>query len=210
MENILKYLAKAEGIKIHRNATEDDITTPYGIYRKIHPNHKIFTYIDDLAKTLGIKTPSSAWNQKDIDKVNAALDMVIVDKYTIEFYNIFIKDLHLHIFTEESQLAAFSMYVNGPLIFWKSVQATINKFNSNKWIDYIKQGVDGQFGRRTREGLILIQKLCETNNLYGYIFEGYLVSQMQVEYARLAVANPAKYLKYLNGWNNRVVEFLEF
>lgn len=210
MEKFLKYLAKAEGTEIHRNSTESDITSPYGIYREQHPKASIFKYIDHVANSNGITKPSASWSSSDIAKVNAKLDMGKINEHATEFYNDFITKLHLDIFTEESKLAAFSLYTNGPLIFWKSVQATINKFNSNGWIDYIKQGVDGEYGKRTRDGLLLIQEICTENKLYGHIFEGYMISHMQLEYARLAAANPAKFLKHLNGWNNRVVEFLEF
>lgn len=208
--DILNYLAKAEGTEIHRNSTEADITTPYGIYRESHPDAAIFKYIDTVAQSIGIKTKSETWDQVTLDRVNKAMDRNEIARLALEFYNDFMTKLHLDIFTEQSQLAAFSLYTNGPLIFWKSVQATINKFTTNGWIDYIKQGVDGDYGRKTSNGLVLIQELCHKNNLYGYIFEGYMISHMQLEYARLAVANPAKFLKYLNGWNNRVVEFLEF
>lgn len=210
MQDILKYLAKAEGRELHRNSTESDITTPYGIYKEHHPTAGIFKYIDEVAKSIGITKDSSKWTSSEISKINSKLDMNKIDELTIQFYNKFVENLYLNIFSNESRLAAFSMFVNGPLIFWKSVQSTINKFNSNGWIDFIEQGVDGQFGKRTRDGLVLIQKISNENSLYGNIFEAYMVSQMQVEYARLAVANPTKYLKYLNGWNNRVVEFLEF
>lgn len=209
MNDILNYLADAEGTTVHYNRGEKDITSPYGVYRSQHPNAAIFTYIDEVARSLGNTRSSRRWTRKDIKRINDKLDMSIIDRLAIEFYEDFLKSLHLDIFSKESTLAAFSLYTNGPLLMWKSVQSTINKFDSNGWIGYEQQSVDGQYGSKTRNGLIQIQELCTRNSTFGYLFEALLISHMQLEYARLAVANPGKYLKYLNGWNNRVTKLLK-
>lgn len=209
MQDILEYLAEVEGTKIHYNKGESDITSNYGIYRAEHPNAEIFIYIDSVARSLGINKKSKKWTRKEIAKINSKIDMVVIDRLAIKFYDEFLESLHLNYFSKESKLAAFSLYTNGPYLLWKSVQKTINNYVTNGWIDFTIQDVDGQYGSKTKNGLLKILELSDKNDLHGYLFESMLVSGMQAEYARLACVNPKKYLKYLRGWNNRVTKLLE-
>lgn len=209
MKDLLDYLGEAEGTHLHYNSTEKDITTPYGIYRVSHPDAEVFTYIDKVAKSIGITKPSSKWNSVEVKKVDNAIDRGKLNELIYKFYEDFLVKIHLNTFDEEAKLAAFSMYVNSPKLMWKSVQSTINKFVTNKWIDYKIQTVDGGYGNDTKNGLFKVNEACDSNPLFGVIFEAYMVSHMQLEYAKLVADNPDKYLKYLIGWNNRVTKFLE-
>lgn len=212
MENIniiLEELKKVEGDILHYNNGEDDITAPYGILRSEHPEASIFKYIDIVAEENGFTDESKLWNKEVIKVINDMLDKDVIKDLVIEFYKEFLLKVNLHKFTEHNLIAAVSLYTNSPRRMWKSVQSTINKFNSNTWIDYEKQLVDGYYGKNTSDGLDLIGNIVEENDIYGYLFEALMVSHMQLEYAKLVVSNPDKYLEFLNGWNNRVTSLLE-
>ena len=206
---ILKYLGTVEGTELHRNSTESDITTPYGIYREEHPTASIFNYIDTVASENGFDSPSSEWGKEEIVIINELLDNDTVENLVIEFYDNFYKNLHSDLFSDKTVLAAFSLYTNSPKLLWKSVQASINKFHTNGFINYKIQSVDGAYGNSTSNGIKLVNDAIKLNDIYDYVFESYIISNMQKEYAKLVVMNPDKYIKYLNGWNNRVTALLE-
>lgn len=201
--NILEYLYKAEGTEIHYNSTEEDITSPGGIYRLEHPNAEIFEYIDYVAGELDIQKPSSEFSDDEIAMINSKLDRPTVDRLVLQFYNEFNKGAHLDMFTENIQLAMFSLYTNSPLNAWKSVQSAINKFVSNGIISYKLQNVDGYPGSVTFDGLEAVKDVAD-GTVLELLFESYMLLEMSKIYAKLAVSNPSKYIKYLNGWNNRL------
>ena len=207
---LLEYLAKAEGTELHYNEGEVDITAPYGIYRKPYPNANIFKYIDGVARSLGIEVPSREWTEEEVLLIDNALDMQKINELAMEFYIGYAKGARLDMLPAESQVAMFSLYTNSPKLAWKAVQSALNKFVKNGWLEFRLQAVDGAYGKSTEEGLQELLKIAESNSGYGYIFEAYMLLEMSQEYAKLAVSNPDKYLKYLNGWNNRVEALAEF
>ena len=207
---LLRYLAIAEGTELHYNKGEVDITAPYGIYRKPFPNAKIFKYVDSVAKSLGIEAESKDWTKEEVHLVDKALDMEKINELAMEFYKGYTRGARLDMLPEEAQVAMFSLYTNSPKLAWKSVQSALNKFVQNGWLDYKIQAVDGAYGSTTKKGLEALDKIARSNSGYGYIFESYMLLEMSQQYAKLAVNNPDKYLKYLNGWNNRVEALAEF
>ena len=118
MEKFLKYLAKAESTEIHRNSTESDITSPYGIYREQHPTASIFKYIDHVANSNGITKPSASWSSSDIAKVNTNIDMNKINEYATEFYNDFITSINIGYNTRQTH--GSSLHHN----IWKTFTVT--------------------------------------------------------------------------------------
>lgn len=203
----MDYLAQAEGIKIHYNKNEIDITAPYGIYRAKNPDAKIFKRIDNIANKIGISLPSSSWNEQQIKMVNDYIEKHELRyefrELASEFYDSYLKDLDIEIFPKMSQIAVFSLYVNSPYLAIISIQTAINNFIYNELIDFNIIKVDGIFGPISKRAVKTITWTCQTKES-GLLFEMYILLEMSRQYEKLAVSNPDKYLEYLNGWNNRL------
>jgi len=201
-DSIMRYLEHVEGDIIHHNAGESDITSPYGIYRKEHPEAAIFTEIDAVALKLGIYQKSSEWTQSDIDAINHYIHQGDIKddlkELVAKFYYQMTKPAHINDFPQDAQVSMFSMYTNSPKRAKKACQTAINTFVKNNLIENEMLKVDGVFGSKT------ISALHKIHN--GLLFESYMLLHMSSLYARLAVKKPKKYLRYLNGWNNRLKE----
>jgi hypothetical protein len=208
-EQILEHLAKAEGTKVHRLPTESDITAPYGIYRTQHSSAKIFEYIDQIANELGYHLNSNEWNQLTIDDINNNIDVEIVKELVSEFYDEYYYNIHIDMYPVESVVAVMSAYTLSPKNTIKSIQSTVNKFIDNEFTIGSKLVVDGAYGSKTELGLANVAGAVDINNTYGYLFEAYFISHMQLELAKLVASNPDKYISYLNGWNNRLENLLK-
>lgn len=206
---LMDYLKTAEGDVIHYNKTESDITAPYGIYRASHSEAKIFQTIDAIAKNLGITIPSPKWTSKEMDLLNNHIKNTVSLQEQLraeakEFYDGYIS-IPLEAFPEHCQVTVFSLYVNSPTNCIKAVQMAFNNLIKNfmpNAKDY-SLAVDGKFGKgSTAKVKELTAKLVSVESqLY---FETLILLAMSKLYATLAVKNPDKYLKYLNGWNNRL------
>ena len=103
----------------------------------------------------------------------------------------------------------FSLHTNGPTLAWKSVQSAINKCIKNGLVNTSKLAVDGNPGNMTFGALKAVTAAVDSNPYGGLLFESYLLLEMSRQYEILAVANPDKYLRYLNGWNNRLAVLSE-
>jgi len=202
----MQYLEHAEGNIVHHNDGESDITSPYGIYRKEHPEAAIFTEIDSVAHKLGIYQPSKEWSQSDIDAINQYIfndnAKSIIKGLAANFYYQMTKPAHINDFPQDAQVAMFSMYINSPKRAKEACQMAINTFVKNKLIVNELLIVDGILGNKT------ITTLHKIHN--GLLFESYMLLHMSSLYAKLAVSRPDKYLKYLNGWNNRLKYLARF
>lgn len=200
---ILDNIKKAESGSVHRNTSEADITNGYGIYRAVYPNAEVFKYLDLIGNTLGLGK-SSTWTKANLDKVNATIDPV-VDRYlSYLFYADYFKNAHIDLFHPDNVIMMTNLYTNSMKGAWMSVQEGI--------IDMVKFGylnvdmkdvsiVDGDFGNKTRDNLILLRDMSKEVNL---IFKLSVISGMKTYYIKLASTNPTKFLQYLNGWNNRM------
>lgn len=210
MKEILEYLAKAESIEVHRISTESDITAPYGIARAKHPNADIFDTIDGIAESVGITDASKNWSENDIDKINAKIKRTVSYQTYIyseaeDFYKEFLKGAHLELFPPECKVAMYSIYTNSPKGAWMSVQQSIRDLFSNR---YVKANpiADGACGKNTKSALNITTETLHNQRFSGHYFETLMLSNMKTYYAKLAVANPDKYLVSLKGWNNRMNE----
>ena len=201
-KKLLTYLYEAEGGKVHYNKGEVDITSPGGIYRKSHPNARIFVYIDSVAKNIGITSPSKLWGKKTLRMVNRQLDMDRVDILLSRFYNEFLESAHLEEFPTEATVMMYSLYINSPKRAWKAVQQAIRDMVQSRVIISdlsATSTVDGVYGRKTANMLALIDA-----DEVGGEFKMYIASAMKTQYIKLALARPKKFMRYLKGWDNRV------
>jgi len=203
-DELLNYILKVEGEYLHRNSTEDDITTPGGVYRKAHGDAAIFSYIDTVASTLNIETPSSEWTKEEIDLVDQHLDKTMIKVMLSEFYDRYLYGAHLELFPKELQIMIFNLYTNSITGTWKSIQRTLIHLQKSNILDIPKEQlstVDGQYGTKTKNAL---ESLDFNKPLMTYVFKFETISNMRRYYADLVVSNPDKYLLYLKGWNNRL------
>jgi len=202
-DEIMDYLGNAEGKVVHHNAGESDITSPYGIYKKQFPTAEIFDILDKIASNLGINEESYNWTDYQIATINEAIVNDEDAKNKIResasnFYHNMSKPAKIEFLPEDAKLAMFSLFVNSPRNAGKSLQMALNTFISLGKIDNPELVVDGAPGNKT------VQAIKKINNEDGLLLESYLLLSMSSLYAKLAVKNPDKYLKYLNGWNNRL------
>lgn len=195
---ILDLLYKQEGGVIHRNPSEKDITTSYGIYRYSWADAEVFKYIDKVANNLKLPYDSSSWDKEQISRINEEIDQNLERYYSYVFYQGYFSKLNLEIYPEELLNVACSIYTNSPLIYSKALQNSLNRFVSKGLLEYGFLTVDGKIGQKTN---LLVKDL---NNLPKSVineFKNLLIDNCKEQYIKLA-QNP-KYKKFLNGWLNR-------
>lgn len=195
---ITKSIKAAEGDKLHRNSSESDITSAYGIYKTAHPTASIFSYYDEVAKELKINTSSKDWKSQDIELIQSKVDNSIIYKHVKDFYSKFTPlDLNKLPFTVAN--AYFNIYVNTPKGSNEGLQLTLNAFIKLKKIEGEVLKVDGLLGNKTKELLYKAVTLIEEREF----LLTYLIYANNY-YVDLVVKSPDKYLKYLKGWDNRI------
>ena len=203
-DDILEYLYDKEGRNIHRNPTEDDITSPGGIYRKRHPHDLIWEYIDIVAKKIGITSQSKDWDKYTIDRVNSALDRDEIDKYVIMFYTNYYAGAKLDLFKEELKLTIVSLYTKSRKGLWASVQKAILNLHAEGLIPINITELskpDGKYGAKTEKALNYIYR---EDHIYQLLFKSHILNAMKTYYISLATSKPDKFLMYLKGWDNRI------
>ena len=215
IEKVLDYLQTEEGSTIHRNKTESDITTPYGIYRDKHPDAEIFDYIDSIGRELKFPKKTRDWTKGNINSFNELMSHNKSIKTEMRnlarlFYLNYLKGVHLELFPEECQVAMYSMYTNSQEGAWISVQNAIIDIYKTFNLEVTELPTqklsppDGDYGTKTRDAMIYLNDRFKTEFIYPYYLESLIISNMKTYYAKLAVKSPTKFLKYLDGWNNRV------
>lgn len=202
-EKLVELLKTVEGDKIHYNKGEKDITSAYGIYRYQQPQAKIFTYIDTVAKDLGITKPSYEWTSEEINLVNINIDKDEEFNLAVDFYKTF-THLDLDQLGLELSYAYFNIFANTPKGANKAMQATINSLISNYNLDYKLLDVDGILGPKSRKVIYDVVKSYNDKELKLT----FLVHANE-HYINLAVNNSEKYLKYLNGWYQRIKNLIK-
>lgn len=207
-QQLLADIRKQEGGRLHYNRSESDITTGYGIYRAANPKAEVFKYIDNVARDIGIKTPSKNWNNIDIlNRVNDAIDPDEELEYTYLFYKEYFAPVCLDQVHEVLVPVIASLYTNGTKFCITTIQRALNKIYTKYDLDpsYRVMGVDGSFGPITKKWYLDLQGYGDTINLeFRYLLLVYAKSY----YINLATKAPDKYLQYLTGWDNRVNNLL--
>lgn len=211
VEKFLNMIKKQEGGKLHYNKGETDITTGYGIYRASFPNAKIFNYIDEIAKGLGISNPSNKWNKTEIEKVNVKIDSKKEDELTEEFYvENYFKKIDIFELPVQMTLAVGSMLVNSQKLGSKALQMSYNlllkKFSKRypkefSGINSISE--DGIIGPATAKAVYTLVKAVEglggtATDLWFSIY----MSCAKSLYVEMATDNGKedKQLPFLKGW----------
>jgi len=195
---------KVEGDYLHRNSTEADITSPGGVYRAVHPDANIWSYIDSVGASLDKDKDSSMWSASDIHDVNDALDETQIGLLVKDFYNDYLFGAHLDLFDPMLQIAMFNLYTNSQTGAWKSVQQTIIDMKKMGYLtmpDSDISKVDGGYGDKTKRGLQAVDALPDDQVT---IYKITMISNMKTYYAKLVAGNPDKFLVYLVGWMNRM------
>lgn len=205
---LMDHLEKVEGTKVHRNETEADITSPYGIYKLNFANDPIFAYIDQIAREVGIIKPSYQWTQNDMYYINQNIaqtnKLPYIKKLAESFYDRYTRNLPLDKLPELCQVTAFSLYVNSSLNASKAIQMACNSLIKVYGLSISPLIEDGVLGRTSEAALETITRFIGKSKEGALYFEALILLHMSKLYAELAVANPTKYLIYLRGWNNRL------
>lgn len=202
----LDYLEQAEGIEIHYNHGEKDITLPYGLYKQY--NSELYRYIIEIAELNGITKPSSQWNREDIKKVNHLTERGQrgVREYAKNFYKELIRKMNLSLYPKCCQDLIFSLYTNSSKYCVMAVQRSIIKQVSSNRLGLIRDEIstdDGLWGNKTRDSLAHI--LSHKTQDYHFYFEESIINNMEDIYQELA---EEEHLKHnLKGWRNRVNYF---
>lgn len=209
MKALLTYLAKAEGVLIHRLDGEKDITSMYGIYRFQNPQANIFKKIDSIALELGIRIPSSSWSKKELDLINDHIqnskDLInTLFLLVVEFYEDYYSSIRLDLFHEDCVVAVASMFANSRRLSIKAIQYGINTMNYNGFIELNKNLLeDGKLGEKTLKALEVCLYACKTAANVGLLFESYMLLGMSAEYSIL-IKEESRYLPFSTGWDNRL------
>jgi len=201
---VMVYLYDAEGYDIHYNSTEDDITSPGGIYKKEHPDADIFHYIDLIATSIGIETVTTNWDKDTIDQVNNACNKDIIHYLVYQFYYKYLDGAHLDMFIGSNAIMMVSLYTNSEVGSWESVQSAIWDMFNMKVLHVNKSSIssiDGNYGSKTSYILNIIKQMDAVHNI---LFKSLVLSRMKSYYSKLIHNNPDKYLRYISGWDNRM------
>ena len=202
----LDMLHRQEGGYLHRNRTELDITTGYGIYKYANPRASIWEYIDEVARSCGEMRHSREWDAKTIALINKQIDPVIERYYSYLFYKDYFAVLNLNAIPCVLIPLVTSIYCNAPKILIKGLQFGANKFNITRHGPNAKKlAIDGVLGPTTRGVLENIYMSSTPEELLA--LKSYIIDGIKQGYRNLANANPPKYGRYLNGWLRRVNEF---
>lgn len=218
---LLEDIKKQESgdLGLHKNVTELDITTGYGIYRYAHKNAEIFKYIDEVAKSIGITTSSPNWKSREIlTKIQKAMDPEKELYYTYLFYKSYFEAIRLSIFPDELKRYIASLYVNSPKLCAKTLQMTVNQFiyygyyKRTKIVNGVEEknylGQDGVLGPESwgaiSDIMILISKDEKLKLEFKYLFLLYA----KTYYCNLVGANHS-HAVYIRGWNKRIDNLLD-
>lgn len=210
LTSFLRELKELEGNKLHRNKTEADVTTAYGIYLKDRSDTKIYKYISNLGQKLGYSKDTSLWDEKAIEVVNKNIDQDEQYKHVVDFYKGYFKSLGIEDLHPAIALNICNLFVNsrklGVLVLQKSTNEMINILRNNK--KYLGQlpslvDEDGLIGPKTRETVKELSKLITEEEGFAWNSIGAVISCK--EYVELVKRKPEMKL-YLNGWLNRVLE----
>jgi len=203
-DKLLNYVYSVEGNELHYNEGEKDITAPGGIYRGANPNAAIFKYIDDIARSIGVFSPSNTWGKQTIHTLNKYLDKSRIDILVKDFYKNYLKTARLELFHPVNRIVIYNLFMNTKRGTWIAVQDSIRDLVALGIVDIPEDMIsisDGAFGRKTAYGLEVIAK---QNKDVQYAFRFALTSNAKTYYAKLVARNPDKYFQWLEGWINRV------
>jgi len=203
MKKVIDYLYTIEGNYFHRNETEEDITSPGGLYRAEHPKAKIWSYVDELGSKLGVG-PSKTWGELVLDEINKMADKDKVKELVEDSYNQYFASAHLNLFPLESLSTMINLYTNSPVGAWKSTQRSIWDLYHEGFLDIDRDNlstVDGRYGLKTKNALLVIKDLPYEIRV---MFKLSLISNMKTHYARIVASNPDEFVIYLKGWVARV------
>lgn len=210
---ILDNLKEAESDNLHRNSTEADITTGTGIYKFTHPKAEIFNYIDSVAKSIGITTPSNKWSSDEILTINSKLDKTIIDYYSYEFYNNFYGEIDFTLFPDEVIIDIANLYANSPSGAKLAItRGAINLYYIDA-IELIPSEVYEPIDKIGPKTINVLKKIREATPMVHKCFIMSLCFEMQQYYSNIITSNKDKVREaskiipsiiYLNGWGNRL------
>ena len=204
IKKYVQQLKTEEGVCIHRNDGEDDITLPYGLYKKY--DSTMYKSIVQVAKEIGIFTPTKKWTEKEIEEVNKLIAPMgaALENLAIEFYENFMKKAHINLYPQECRAVIFSLYTNSPYWSTRAVQRTIINMVKSERITLEKVSIeDGFWGSKTANAISYIR--TKSNDFY-YYFEEAIISNMKDIYEEIVSKDPLQ-AKNLKGWKNRVRKF---
>lgn len=204
----LKELRELEGGVLHRNKTEENVTTGYGIYFKGNEKTAIYKYISNLGQKLGFDKDTSKWSQDEIKKVNAAIDPEEELKATKEFYSAYFKSLDIENIHRYVVINICSIFVNSRSMGVRVLQKSYNEMIAllsryRNMVGFEKVAEDGLIGPKTRDAIKKLSKAIKDEDAMCWNSIGAVITCL--EYRQLVENKPENRI-YLKGWMNRVLE----
>jgi len=187
-KKIMDYLSRWEGNHLHKNSTEDYITSAYGIYKKSFPDAAIFKFYEQIADELGVST----FDRPGREVINKFMDANPIYKEVEEdlawqFYvDNFMGNTILQYLPPKSALSFFSISVNGgKKRANKALQTAVNKVYEEYQVPK-HLVVDGIVGKGTKTAL---KELVGNGLVDDNIFNQYMLEYMNNFYHYLAKKN---------------------
>ena len=220
---LLDNLKEAEGGYLHRNTKELDITTGWGIYKGKGLGKQftqLWKYIDSLAIQV-TNEPSDKWTEDICEQIDSLMDKDIEEKLSYLFYKDYFKGAHLELFHKDLVIMMSNLYANTQIGAWESVQEALRDVSKQGYLDIpLKElsGVDGGFGKMTKDGLNRFMEIVELADTITNIplgpsikmqdllldnFKKSALLHMKSYYGELAFNRQDTMLVNLPGWNNR-------
>lgn len=211
-EVILDDLKKAEGGYLHYNSKETDITTGYGIYKVKHPGALIFKYITTLTTDIG--TPSTSWKDTaTLKKIDNRINPDVERYLTYLLYKDFLAGARIELFDPSNVILITNLYTNSPKGCWMSVQEGLRDMQKDGILKIPLSNlsiVDGSFGNKTRDALLLLNSIATETEfervLIHKLFKKSVLLAMKTYYTKLIAGDPSVHLVNAKGWDNRIEE----
>ena len=206
-KKLLDNLKEAEGGDLHRNSNELDVTNGWGVYRGkgLGRNFKpLWDHIESVAVEISSE-PSNQWSKNECELIDNLLDKEIEEKLSYLFYKDYFKNAHLDLFHKDLVILMSNLYTNSPEGAWMSVQEGLRDIVNDGILPIPMNDmsiVDGDYGRKTRDALIKFKEIADRKDVI--ILKKSILLAMKSYYIDLSVGNPDKFLRYLNGWDNRM------
>lgn len=194
VQELIDYLAIAEGSSIHRNKTEKDVTAFYGVYRLYNKKFEGWWWLDDVANENGFADyRTNRTSMKALSKL-IHKDPILWNAYqaiSTMFHRRNMTKMKLNKFpSSKTALTFFSLVTNaGKKRAVKTMQRALTEIG-------IPTTDDGAFGPGTARNLGKVKDAEKLNKL--------ILKHMQKFYDYLTTSNPKKYGIYAKGWKNRL------
>ena len=151
--------------------------------------------------------------EKEMDKLYSDKRRIIKRYLTYLFYKEFLAGARIELFDPSNVILITNLYTNSPKGCWMSVQEGLRDMQKDGILKIPLSNlsiVDGSFGNKTRDALLLLNSIATETEfervLIHKLFKKSVLLAMKTYYTTLISGNPSVHLVNAKGWDNRIEE----